>query len=203
MDFNFKHPTTIQICGPTGCGKTWFVRHILEEQLIQPFPTRIIWVYSEWQSDYEHVRVTFPHVEFVEGWREDLYASIRPEERNLLILDDQMDEAGNSKTLSKLFTKGSHHRNLTVIYLVQNVFNQSKSQRTVSLNSHYNVVFRNRRCRTRHEWSLYADAFIRFATYVQYLPYMCVYTDDNAILSTTLLLYKYLGCGKPGLFDVF
>ena len=91
------------------------------------------------------MRVTFPHVEFVERWREYLYVSIRPAERNLLILDDQMDEAGDSKTLSKLFTKGSHHRNLTVIYLLQNVFNQSKSQRTVSLNSHYNVVFRNRR----------------------------------------------------------
>ena len=84
-------------------------------------------------------------MKFVEGWRENLYASIRPDDRNLLILDDQINEAGDSKTLSKVFTKGSHHRNLTVIYLVQNVFNQSKSQRTVSLNSHYNVVFRNRR----------------------------------------------------------
>ena len=140
MDFYFKHPTTIQISWPTGCGKTWFVRRIQEEQHIQPFPTRIIWIYSEWQSYYDHVRATFPHVEFVEGWREDLYASIRPDERNLLILDDQMDEAGDSKTLSKLFKKGLHHRNLTVIYLVQNVFNQSKSQRTVSLNSHYNFA---------------------------------------------------------------
>ena len=52
MDFYFKHPTTIQISGSTGCGKTWSVRRILEEQLIQPFPTRIIWVYSEWQPDY-------------------------------------------------------------------------------------------------------------------------------------------------------
>ena len=91
------------------------------------------------------MRAIFPQVEFVEGWREDLYASIRPDERNLLILDVQMDEAVNSKTLAKLFTKGSHHRNLTVIYLVQYVFNQSKSQRTVSLNTHYNVVFRNTR----------------------------------------------------------
>ena len=145
MDFNFKHPTTIQISEPTGCRKTWLVRRILEEQLIQPLPTRIIWIYSEWQSDCEHVRATFPHVEFVEGWREDLYASISPADRNLLILDDQMDEAGDSKTLAKMFTKGSHHSNLIVIYPVQNVFNQSKSQRTVSLNSHYNVVFRNRR----------------------------------------------------------
>lgn len=144
-DFYFKHPTTIQISGPTGCGKTFFVRRMLIERLIDPFPTRIIWVYSEWQDDYDMVRANLPHIEFIEGWREDIYTSIQPDERNLLILDDQMDEAGDSKTLAKLFTKGSHHRNLTIIYLVQNVFNQTKSQRTVSLNSHYNVVFRNKR----------------------------------------------------------
>ena len=124
MDFNFKHPTTIQILGLTGCEKTWFVRSILEEQLIQHLPNKIIWKYGEWQSDYEHVCATFPHVESVESWREDLYASIRPIDCNLLILDDQMDEAGDSKTLSKLFTKGSHYRNLTVIYIVKNVLNQ-------------------------------------------------------------------------------
>ena len=54
-----------------------------------------------------------------------------------------MAEAGNSKTLSNLFTKGAHHKNLTVLYLVQNVYNISKSQRTVSLNTHYDVVFGN------------------------------------------------------------
>ena len=145
MDFYFKHPTTIQCSGPTGCGKTWFVRRIIEKKLVQPFPTRIIWVYSEGQADYEHMRFIFPQVEFVEGWHENLHPSISPDKRNLLILDDQMDEAGDSKTLAKLFTKGSLHRNLTVIYLVQNVFNQSKSKRTVFLNSHYNFVYRNRR----------------------------------------------------------
>ena len=41
--------------------------------------------------------------------------------------------------------KGSQNRNLTVIYLVQNVYNHGKSQRTISLNSRYNVVFRNGR----------------------------------------------------------
>ena len=56
-----------------------------------------------------------------------------------------MTEAGDSKTLSNLFTKRAHHKNLTVLYLVQNVYNKSKSQRTVSLNTHYNVVFRNER----------------------------------------------------------
>ena len=56
LDFYFKHPTTIQVSGPTRCGKTRFVRCILEEQLIQPFATRIIWVFSEWQPDYDIIR---------------------------------------------------------------------------------------------------------------------------------------------------
>ena len=66
-------------------------------------------------------------------------------EKNLLIINDQMTEAGNSKTLSNLFTIGTHHKNITVLYLVKNIYNKSNSQRTVSLNTHYIVVFRNER----------------------------------------------------------
>ena len=42
LDFHFKHPTTIQGSGPTRCNKNRLERRILEEQLIQPFATRII-----------------------------------------------------------------------------------------------------------------------------------------------------------------
>ena len=56
-----------------------------------------------------------------------------------------MGVASYSKSVADLITNGSHDRNLTVIYLVQNVYNKGKSQRTISLNSHYSVVFRNGR----------------------------------------------------------
>ena len=42
-----------------------------------------------------------------------------------------------------LFTRGSHHRNLSVIYIVQNLFHQGKGSRSISLNSHYLVLFKN------------------------------------------------------------
>ena len=54
-----------------------------------------------------------------------------------------MEEAGSSYMLQNLSTKGSHNRNLTIIYLLQNMYNAGTSQRTVSLNKHYNVVFNN------------------------------------------------------------
>ena len=56
-----------------------------------------------------------------------------------------MGVASSSQSVADLFTRGSHQQNLTVIYLVQNVYNHGKSQRTISLNSHYSVVFRNSR----------------------------------------------------------
>ena len=63
----------------------------------------------------------------------------------MLIIADQIALAGNSKTLSNLFIITANHKNLTVLYLVQNVYNKSKSQKTVSLNTQYNVVFCNER----------------------------------------------------------
>ena len=56
-----------------------------------------------------------------------------------------MGVASSSTSVADLFTKGSHHRKSTVIYLLQNVYYQGKSQRTISLYSHYSVVFRNGR----------------------------------------------------------
>jgi len=44
-----------------------------------------------------------------------------------------------------LFTKGSHHRNVSVVLMVQNVFYKNKHVRTISLNTHYMVLFKNPR----------------------------------------------------------
>lgn len=145
LEFSFKHPTTLQVSGPSRCGKTRLVLHILEHQLIQPFPTRIIWVYSEKQADYLGAQALYPHIEFVHGWKDEIYNSINPNTLNLLIVDDQMDEVGNSTSFQNLFSRGSHHRNLTIIYLLQNLYNPAKNQRTVSLNTHYNIIFKNPR----------------------------------------------------------
>ena len=142
-DFGFKHPSTILISGPTQSGKTLFVSNILEQKLITPFPTRIVYVYKDWQTCYDKLKLRYPHIEFIQGYKESLYGDFDPLEKNLLVIDDQMEGAGNSDSLSTLFTVGSHHRNLTILYLVQNQFSKGKSTRAVSLNTHYNVLFRN------------------------------------------------------------
>lgn len=52
----------------------------------------------------------------------------------LLILDDLMNVA-YSQAVADLFTKGSHHRDLSVILITQNIFNANKFSRTISLNA--------------------------------------------------------------------
>ena len=51
-----------------------------------------------------------------------------------------MDEGGDSKAVSQLFTRGRHD-NMSVIFLTQNLFHPK--QRNISLNSDYMVVFKN------------------------------------------------------------
>ena len=128
MILPFVHPSTFLLAGPTGSGKTYFVSRILKERLITPFPTRIIWVYSEWQPAYELLRTCLNWIEFIKGpISPKLYETILATQRNLLVLDDQMTETGKtSQELSRLFVQGSHHKNLSVIYLVHNLFDKGK-----------------------------------------------------------------------------
>jgi hypothetical protein len=147
----FKHPSTILIAGPTGSGKTEFLVKLLTKNGgIRPFPRRIIWIYSEWQDAYDRIRKQLPRkIEFVKEFNADLYESLNRNVRNLVVLDDQMENRdihrNGGSGIAKFFTQGSHHRNLTVVYIVQNLFHQSRAMRTISLNSHYLVLFKNPR----------------------------------------------------------
>ena len=139
----------MMVAGPTGSGKTQFVVKLMTERMFEPEPERIVWVYAQWQPAYDLVQAQFPKVEFLNGLPPDFASSLSPLVRNLVVLDDQMADAGGTKDLAQLFTQGSHHRNLTVLYLVQNLFDQAKSMRTVSLNSQYLVLFKSPRDATQ------------------------------------------------------
>ena len=144
MLFKFKHPFTCLISGPTQSGKTHFTLELLRnvEKLIEPPPSKIVWCFGAYQDKVNNG--LSDDIVLAEGLASGL-EEIDGSRPTLLILDDLMDEAGDAKEVSELFTKGSHHRNLSVLMLVQNVFHQGKIMRTVSLNSHYMILFKNPR----------------------------------------------------------
>jgi hypothetical protein len=137
MDVRFKHPFTCMVCGPTGSGKSVFIFKLInevDEQIVPP-PQKIVYCYGEYQPMFAE----YPRVTFREGLPEN--TEFDGKLRTLLILDDLMTEAGIE--VSNIFTKISHHRNISVIFLTQNLF--YKSQRTMNLNSQYLILFKNPR----------------------------------------------------------
>jgi len=108
--------------------------------MINPPPARIIYCYGE----YQQLFCQYPRVVFYQGLPD--LSEFDGKEPVLLIIDDLMQE---TETMSKLYTKGSHHRNVSVVYLAQNLFPKNKFARTMSLNAHYMVLFKNPRDATQ------------------------------------------------------
>ena len=62
-------------------------------------------------------------------------------------MDDLMTSTDDR--VEDIYTKISHHRNLSIVYLTQNIFYKIKQTRTLSLNSHYIFLFKNARDATQ------------------------------------------------------
>ena len=86
-----------------------------------------------------------PSISFVEGYPDDLYKMLDGCDNTMVVLDDLMTQCCDNQQVADLFTKGSHHRGITVMYLTQNLFPSGKQSRTISLNSHYMIIFKNPR----------------------------------------------------------
>lgn len=137
------HPFTMVIAGPTGCGKTEWVKKLINnvDKYCLPPPVRITYFYGEYQDTFESLQ----EVNFIQGLPENIMSRFDGTQPEWIIIDDLMFESSNSRVVSELFTKGSHHRNLSVIYLVQNFFSRGNESRNISLNAQYIVYFKNPR----------------------------------------------------------
>ncbi|CAG2214066.1 unnamed protein product [Mytilus edulis] len=143
------HPFTMMLAGPTGSGKTFWMKTLLERArtMITPSPERIIWCYKRWQPLFSEMQQNIKNILFVQGLPENLNDDSFIDSRfsSLIILDDLMRDATNSKDVCELFVEGSHHRNLSVACIMQNAFSKGKESRTMSINSQYIVLFKNPR----------------------------------------------------------
>ena len=145
-EFRFKHPFTCIVSGPTSCGKTTFIKDLLHrnDRFIKPRLQRIVWLYKRWQPLYEDIlKSVVPRVEFVQGLPDNIESDdfIRPNMRNLVVIDDLATACSKDSRVSDLFTEGSHHRNLSVIVLNQNLYHSKNP--TERRNCQYLVLFKN------------------------------------------------------------
>ena len=168
------------VAGPTCCGKTTWLNNVLKHGLITPTPHKIIWCYREWQQLYSEMLQQMANITFVQGIE---LPEVDEHFPHLIVLDDLMLDATTNKDVSNMFTVGSHHKNISVICLLQNIFYQGKENRTMSLNSHYLVLFKNPRdqlqvsCLARqmypHKSAYFLEKFLKATSQ----PYGCLVVD--------------------------
>ena len=137
----FQHPFTCLCAGPTGSGKTSLVKRIIEQQAIEPTPQHILWLYAQDQPLYQSMK----GVTFYQGIPDNIEDRFNPKKPNLLIIDDLMTECHSDERMTRLFSVGSHHKNLSIIFIVHNLFHQGREMRNISLNTHYIILFKNPR----------------------------------------------------------
>ena len=125
-------PTTVMVVSPTGCGKTELVfRMLLTEDVFLPTPTRIMYYYGAWQNRFTEVEASDSRFEFVEGLP-TLNNLLSGTTHTVMVIDDLMEKVNNSKTAMDIFTKQSHHRNMTVLFLVQKLYGRTHNMRVIS-----------------------------------------------------------------------
>ena len=143
--FCFRTPSSLLIAGPSGCGKTVFTTKLLLDN-VESFaesPPSIHYCYGSWQKGFDKLKKG--GVKFHEGIPDsDVLPQWFPK-GGVLVMDDLMDEGSNDKRVLDLFTKHSHHQNITILYLCQDLFPNGKFAKTISRNAHYVVAFKNPR----------------------------------------------------------
>ena len=144
-----RHLFGLLASGGTKTGKTTFVKRLLSnaQVMIDPPSENVKYFYSKYQDTFAEIKSLVPNIEFIEGVPDVMFNSINPKTQNLSIFDDMMGE--RDPVIVKLCTKKSHHGNLSVIYIVPNLFHQSKDHRTISLNASYIVLTKNVRDQVR------------------------------------------------------
>jgi ABC-type dipeptide/oligopeptide/nickel transport system ATPase component len=115
----------LQISGPSGSGKTVWVKKFLENlpQMINRNVDQIIYCYGEYQPIFDEIRQNMPEIQFYEGFP-DVKGITDPSFHTLMIIDDLRNELLDNLELANLFTKGSNHRSISVIFLQQALFNK-------------------------------------------------------------------------------
>ena len=135
----FRHPFNMIVGGASGSGKTqWICRFLRDyEQLIIPRINHVIYCYGVYNTNVIELERNGVEVHFGLPKEETIKERQKP---LLLVLDDLMIEAKQG-FLDLLFTRGSHHWGVSVVFITQNMF--APSLKTARNNSHYLVLLRN------------------------------------------------------------
>ena len=133
-------PFSMNISGPTGSGKTYYIKDLLK---LPQFEGSLVHLfYGNDQPLYDEMNLASAHQGLDK--LESVLSELNPQDKNVIIIDDLMQEAGQSERVRNMVTRDVHHNKYTVIMVQQNLLLQYKYSRDLAINVRYRVIFYNR-----------------------------------------------------------
>lgn len=195
-----RQPFSMLISGPSGSGKTSWVYELIvkKNKVCDKPPTKITYCYGVNQPII--AKLSSLGVRTVSGLPDYILEQVGGDEPEWLIIDDLMTEALNNPLVSDIFTKGSHHKNISIILLVQDFYRKARETRTISLNANYVLLFKNPRSKliasyiAREMYPGRSKAFTKIYEMATREPYSYLFIDlKNDTPDEVRLLTNVLG----------
>ena len=146
----FEPCSSLCISGQTGSGKTeWvyrFLKHLKHMYSRDP-PAHILYCYGIDQPLFDKMTQELPHFTARKGLPtpDEIDDYTKERQHKLIVIDDLMHEVIENKDWQCMFSRGTHHRCVSIILITQNLFPQGKHARTIALNTWYMVLMKNLR----------------------------------------------------------
>lgn len=145
----FSAGSPMLVTGPTSCGKTHWINKFLSHPMFDQPVQSILYCFGVHQPFYDEMKMNdrlVAPISFHEGLPDlEKINSIADGKFHIMVLDDLMEDIVKSGDMLKLFTKYCHHHNISAIFVSQNIFQQGRYARSISLNCHVIVLFSNKR----------------------------------------------------------
>lgn len=142
---HFRTPFRLVVSGPTSCGKTEFVKKLITNQdyLITGVPIKsILWCCKDKNFVPSGLK-KLSSLKIHKG----IPAVSQLQPHTLVVLDDLMTSL--DKDISDIFTIHSHHKNVSILLILQNFYHQGRHLRDISLQASHIVFFKTVRDKTQ------------------------------------------------------
>ena len=133
-----QKPFRLLVGGGSGTGKSTLVQKLVDESHFENPFDKIVYCYPDYLNEpplqFDQI------VDYKPGLCDLQYFTTIPK-NSLIIYDDLMNECGKSDEIMKLFSVIARKRNLSVIFLVQNIYERGSQFRNIRLNATGLVLF--------------------------------------------------------------
>ncbi len=136
-----EKPFRLIVAGGSGSGKSFFVQTLIERNHFRSSFDQIKYIYPDYLDECPTEFDTECHIECIPGLpdRETL-GSLKA--NTLVVIDDLMLEVSKCDDIARLFTVIARKKNISVILIVQNIYQQGKNFRNLRLNATGIVLFK-------------------------------------------------------------